>query len=89
MGALAKGAFLTFALITSFACLFWTAIILYVILSSPGAHPDLVFLLPSVVFGGAAAVGFKFYYDERRGSPTFSTGRLSDSPQNGLLLTTR
>jgi hypothetical protein len=90
MSALAKRVFLTFALFASFTCALWIVFTLYVVFTYHGAQPRIVLLLPVFVFGGAAAVGFKFYFDERRGSPTFGTESYPDSSQNydGRLLTT-
>jgi hypothetical protein len=90
MSVLAKRVFLTFALFASLTCALWIVVCLYLVFTYHGPQPHIGLLLPVFVFGGAAAVGFKFYYDERRGSPTFGTESHSDSRQNfdGRLLTT-
>jgi hypothetical protein len=89
MSVLAKRVFLTFALFASFTCASWIVLV-YVVFIYHGAQPNLSLAVPLIVFGGTAAVGFKFYYDERRGSPTFGTEPDSDSAPNddGRLLIT-
>jgi hypothetical protein len=89
MSVLAKRVFLTFALFASFTCALWIVLV-YVVFIYHGARPNLSLVVPLIVFVGTAAVGFKFYYDERRGSPTFGTEPDSDSVPNddGRLLTT-
>jgi len=61
------------------------------VFSYRGTQPVMGVLVPILVFGGVAAIGFKFYYDERRGLPTFGTEPYSDSFKNDdrRLLTTR
>ncbi len=89
MSALAQRIFLTFAWLASLVCAIWIAITIWVVFLDHSAQPSVTFILPVIALGGAAAVGFKFYYDERRGVPTFSTERELDvQDDDGRLLST-